>query len=107
MRKLIVGKTTNELQLLVANERVRLKILLSSGENTSQRTIWNKEFQKSKIGFNVLKLSCRQFFSGHFKTKDFFVYEKFPKKTIFAQIFEILQGLMKPVLATPYEELNW
>jgi hypothetical protein len=28
----------------------------------------NKEFRKSKMGFNEFKLSCNDFFSGHFKT---------------------------------------
>jgi hypothetical protein len=53
-------------------ELVRLSpILLNITELVSTLSL-NKEFQKSKIGFNVLRLSCREFFSGHFKTKDFF-----------------------------------
>ena len=59
------------------------------------------------MGINVFKLSCKEFFSGHFKTKAFFVYEIFSKKNWFVgQIFEILQEGQKPVLATPYEELE-
>jgi hypothetical protein len=40
----------------------------------------NKEFQKSKMSINVFKLSCREFFSGNFKTYDFFPFEIFSKK---------------------------
>jgi hypothetical protein len=59
------------------------------------------------MGIDVFKLSCREFFSGHFKTQDFFVYVKFSNKNeFFGQILEISQGVMKPVLATPYEELK-
>jgi hypothetical protein len=70
-------------------------------------TIWNKEFQKWKMGIDVFKLSWGEFFSGHFKTQDFFVNDKFSKKNrFFGQIFEISQDVMKPVLATPYEEIK-
>jgi hypothetical protein len=43
-------------------------------------TIWNKEFQNSKMGIDVFELSCREFFSGHFKTQDFFRLLNFFKK---------------------------
>ena len=61
----------------------------------------------SKMGIDVFDPSCRKFFSGHFKNQDFFVYEKFSKKNrFFGQIFEILQGVQNPDLATPYEKLE-
>jgi hypothetical protein len=37
------------------------------------------------MGINVFKLSWREFFSGHFKTKDFLFF-KFKKKKIFWSI---------------------
>ena len=58
------------------------------------------------MGIDVFKLSCREFFSGHFKTHDYFFMKNLQKNRFFGQIFEILQGVMKPVLATPYEEIK-
>jgi hypothetical protein len=34
------------------------------------------------MGIDVFKLSCKEFFSGHFKTMDFFVFGKFSKKNL-------------------------
>ena len=59
------------------------------------------------MSIDVFKLSCREFFFGYFKTQDFFcLWTIFKKNRFFGQIFEILQGAMKTVLATPYEELK-
>jgi hypothetical protein len=60
------------------------------------------------MGIDVFDPSCREFFSGHFKTyRIFFVYENFSKKNrFFDQIFKILQGVQNPDLETPYEELE-
>jgi hypothetical protein len=66
------------------------------------KTIWNKEFEKLKIGIDVFDLSCREFFSGQFKSQDFFFEIFFQKNWFYGQIFDILQG----VLANPYEELE-
>ena len=42
------------------------------------------KFQNSKMGINVFKLSCKEFFSGHFKTQDFFwLWNFFQKKMFF------------------------
>ena len=40
-------------------------------------TIWNRKFQNSKMGIDVFNLSCKEFFFGHFKTKNFFGFEIF------------------------------
>jgi hypothetical protein len=32
------------------------------------------------MGMDVLYLSCREFLSGHFETKDFFAFEIYKKK---------------------------
>ena len=42
-------------------------------------TIWNKEFQNSKMGNNVFKLSCRDFFWS-FNYSGFFSFLKFKQK---------------------------
>ena len=43
----------------------------------------NYEFQNSKMGIDVFKLSCRDFFFGDFKTQIFFLGKFFNKKLIF------------------------
>ena len=59
------------------------------------------------MGIDVFNLSCREFFSGHFKTQDFFFYEKFSKKkSILRSIFRDFTGKCDPVLAKPYEVLE-
>jgi hypothetical protein len=55
----------------------------------------------------MFKLSCREFFFGHFKTRDFFCSLKnFQKKRFFGQFFVILQVVWNPVLAKPYKVLE-
>jgi hypothetical protein len=44
------------------------------------------------MGIDVFDPSCREFFSGHFKTKDFFVDETFSKKPIFRSNFRDFTG---------------
>jgi hypothetical protein len=45
------------------------------------------------MGINVCKLSCREFFSGHFKIKNFFCTSKiFEKELIFRSIFRDFTG---------------
>jgi hypothetical protein len=47
------------------------------------------------------------FFLVILRPRIFFVYEKFSKKNrFFGQIFEILQAVQNPDLATAYEELK-
>jgi hypothetical protein len=46
---------------------------------------------------DVLKLSCREFFSGHFMTQDFFCSSTiFKKKLIFWSIFRDFTGSPQP-----------
>jgi hypothetical protein len=48
------------------------------------------------MGIDVFNLSCREFFSGHFKTQIFFVLQKFSKKWIFRSIFRDFTGSPQP-----------
>jgi hypothetical protein len=59
------------------------------------------------MNINVFKLSCREFFVVILRPRVFFVYEKVSKKNLFfGQIFEVLQVVLNPVLAKPYEVLE-
>jgi hypothetical protein len=55
------------------------------------------------MGIDVFDPSCKEFFSGHFKSKDFLFLQK---NSMFGQFFEILQVVPDPVLAKPYKELG-
>jgi hypothetical protein len=49
------------------------------------------------MGLDVFKLSCIDFFSGHFKSKDFFCSSKiFKKKLILRSIFRDFTGSPQP-----------
>jgi hypothetical protein len=70
-------------------------------------TIWNKEFQNSKMGLDVFKLSCRKIFLVILRRKIFFVLHKFSKKNwFFGKFFEILQVVPNRVLDKPYAKLE-
>jgi hypothetical protein len=59
------------------------------------------------MGIDVFKLSCKEFFVGHFKSEDSFCSSKiFQKNRFFGQFFKILQVVPNPVLAKPYKELE-
>jgi hypothetical protein len=48
-----------------------------------------------------------EIFFRDLKAKVFFLFENFfQKNRFFGQIFEILQGVLDQLLATPYEELE-
>ena len=54
-----------------------------------------------------LSFLVENFFLVILRRRIFFVYEKFSKKNrFFGQIFEILQAVQNPDLATAYEELE-
>ena len=56
----------------------------------------------SKMDIDVFEPSCRELFSGHFKTQDFFFENFFKKKSILQSNFRDFTKGAKPVLAPPW-----